>query len=205
MKKVLVITALLAVASLGFAGRAKADSFTGLGNIVWTWTNEGSDGGTGFLVQLTVDASDPTGGTSLFNIFSVQLSSGGTNGVVTLDSTSSNTTGWATVGAGNVNQCGTGNPPFYCQKTLTGITITGGTNSGIYTFLFDVTGLSSAPDTGDVQALQGSLTGSDGTYAISQSFGVGTPTPTPEPGSLMMLGVGLLGFALLAGRRVLIA
>jgi hypothetical protein len=32
-----------------------------------------------------------------------------------------------------------------------------------------------------------------------------TPLPTPEPGSLMMLGAGLLGLALLSGRRVLTA
>jgi hypothetical protein len=32
-----------------------------------------------------------------------------------------------------------------------------------------------------------------------------TPVPTPEPGSLLMLGAGLLGVAMLAGRRTLTA
>jgi hypothetical protein len=206
MKKIVVIMTVLVFASLGFAGAAKADSFTGMGNVIWTWTNEGSDGAGVFDVQLTVDASNATTGSSVFNVLSVQLSSGGTNGVVSLESTSSNLSGWSTQGPGNVNQCGGGMPPFYCSSTLTGPTITTGLGSnGIFTFLFDVTGLTSAPDTGDVQALQGSLTGSDGSYAISQSFGVGTPTSSPEPGSLMMLGAGLLGLALLTGRRALTA
>lgn len=32
-----------------------------------------------------------------------------------------------------------------------------------------------------------------------------TPVPSPEPGSLLMLGAGLLGVAMLAGRRTLAA
>jgi hypothetical protein len=49
----------------------------------------------------------------------------------------------------------------------------------------------------------------DGTMGFSTPYTtaglVNGPTPSPEPGSLMMLGAGLLGLALISGRRVLTA
>lgn len=206
MKRVLMFAAVLAVASFGFMGTAKADSFTGAGNVVWTFTNEGGDGSGGFLVQLTVDASNPSSsaGTSLFDVMSIQLADGGGNAsAITLVSTSSNTTGWVLAGNGNVNHCGSGNLPFVCFDTTSGPTF--GTDKDVFTFLFDVPstgGLTSAPTTGDVQAQQGSLAGSNGKYAISEDFGVGpAPAPTPEPASLMLLGLGLAGMPFLRRKR----
>jgi hypothetical protein len=202
MKRFFVLTALLAIACIGFAGVAKADSFTA-GGVVWTFTGGGSDGSGGFLVTLTVDASAPTSGlgTSTFDTMAVQFSNAGSQATSASVTTSANTSGWALVGPGNVNQCGTGNLPFICFKTGSGITITGGTNSGIYTFTFDVTGITGAPTSGDVQALQGSLPGSNGSFAISQGIPIGPPTTTPEPASMLLLGLGLVGVPFLRRKR----
>ena len=208
MKRVLIFTALLAFACIGFAGVAKADTCTTgansvtCGGVVWTFTSGGSDGSGGFLVDLTVDASNPASGSSTLDTLAVQFSNAGSKATSASVSTSANTTGWAFVGPGNVNQCGLGNLPFLCFQTGTGIPITGGTNSGIFTFTFDVTGITGAPTSGDVQALQGSLPGSDGSFAISNSTGIGgPPTTTPEPASMLLLGLGLVGVPFLRRKR----
>jgi hypothetical protein len=202
MKKFLVLTALLAIACIGFAGVAKADSFTS-GGVVWTFSGGTSDGSGGFDVTLTIDASNPTAGlgTSTLDVLAVQFFNAGSTATSASVTTSSNTTGWTFSGPGNVNHCGTGSLPFLCFQTGTGITITGGTNSGIYTFVFDVTGITGAPTTGDVQALQGSLPGSNGNFNISQNIPIGPPTSTPEPASMLLLGLGLAGVPFLRRKR----
>ena len=197
MKKPVIFIMLLAVATFGFAGLAKADSFTGSGNIIWTLNNNGPYGSGGFLVTLIVDASNPAAnaGTSTFNTMAVQFFNGGNSATGATLVGTTNPPGWDLDGFGNVNQCGSGNLPFNCFDTTNDITITGGHNSGVYTFLFDVTGLNGAPDTGDVQALQGSLPGSNGKYSISQTFAL------PEPATLTLLGFGLIGVPFLRRKR----
>ena len=192
MKKVLIYTALLAMVAFGFAGSAKADSLT-VGGVIYTFTNAGSDGGSGQLVTLTIDATNPTASGSLTTL-AVQFFSGGTSATnATLVSPSPS--GWSVVGFGKVNQCGTGNLPFICSQGPA-ITITSGQNSGTYTFTFDVT-ISGTPDLGDVQAFQG-----QGGLAISNNIGIGgPPTSTPEPASMLLLGLGLAGAPFLRRRK----
>ena len=188
MKRVMVVSALLALVCFGFASVSKADSFTA-GGVVYTYTNSGPDGSGGFLVTLTIDASTPTASGSLSTL-SVYFDAGGDK--ASNATLSSGPSGWARIGFGNTSHCGSGSLPFICFQGPA-ITITSGQNSGTYTFVFDVTGLNSAPDLGKVQALQG-----QGDLAISQEI---STTSTPEPASMPLPGLGLAGARFLRRRH----
>jgi hypothetical protein len=190
MKKILIFTALLAIASIGFAGVAKADSTTA-GGVVYTFTNSGPDGSGGFLVTVQIDGTSAVSAASL-PLFSVQFFDGATSS--TNASISSGPSGWSVVGFGNVNQCGTGSLPFICSEGP-GLAV-GGTGD-VYTFVFDVTGLPGTPTNGDIQAFQHV----DGDLAISNGVGIGAPPSVPEPASLTLLGLGLFGVPFLRRRK----
>jgi len=199
MKKVLILSALLVLASIGFAGVANADSTTA-GGVVYTFTNSGSDGSGGFLVTMTIDTTGATA-TGTLASFAVQFTG---NTSVTFQSISANAgglAGWTTPIQGNNggNTCNAGMANFVCSAIAgsnTGISITAGGPGDVYTFVFDVHGLASAPTATHIQTMQ-----SEGDLAISNDVGIGTPTPTPEPASMLLLGLGLVGVPFLRRRK----
>src|SRR5580765_4348182 len=154
MKKVLIFSALLAMAIIGFAGVAKADSTTA-GGVVYTFTNSGTIG-SNFLVTMTVDTTGATASGAMTS-FAVQFTG---NTGVTFQSISANAgglAGWSALIQGNNggNTCTAGNANFVCSNGSPGITITSGGPGDVYTFVFNVSGLGSAPTDTHIQTNQG--------------------------------------------------
>ena len=182
MKAIFKYGIFLLAITLALVGNAKADSVSA-GGVSYTFTSGGSDGSGGFLVDLTIDTTGAMSSGTL-DVFAVQFT-GATN--VTIASTN---TGWNSIQQGNAPTCGSNSHPnFWCLQPGTGgsaISVPG----NVYTFAFDVTGLSSPPTETHIQAFQG-----QGALAISDDVAIGAPVTAPEPSSLTMLGVGLVAVA----------
>ena len=142
MNRVLISTAVLAIALLGFAGITKADSCpvgstncTSAGGVTYTFTPDALEPGG---VTLTIDTMNATASGTLKS-FSVQFD--GSSGL-TLDNSPGGT--WVNEGAGPNTSKGckvNGSANHWCIDTPgAGINVTAGTGGGTYSFEFDVAG-----------------------------------------------------------------
>jgi hypothetical protein len=208
MKKVLIFTALLALASFGFAGVAKADSVSASDGFGGTFNATTScSASLVCTITLTIDTS----GSSLSDINAVAIKVGTTDVGGTFSITGQSNGDLAsdwTLSSGALNSsttCSAGGNGQLCafDPDFTGVN-TGGT------LVFTWTGVQVDADSIQHVGYQynnGSATSTPNGNIVSCSFtndvatDCGGTTKTPEPASLTLLGLGLLGVPFLRRKK----
>jgi hypothetical protein len=203
MKRSVFIGLTLVAVALVSGNVLSADTITDTTlNVVYTATvgTDASDPAGTQDVTLKIDATGFSAGSGFLTAVAMQFTGAS---AVTLESATGGTSAWSAVMAGGLNASGCdGKGNFVCIQNLTAnLPVPAG---GVYTFVFDVTGLTS--DSSDVKAAYNTLANNSGKNLGLTSMGIDLsppppPTTTPEPASLTLLGLGLAGASFLRRRK----
>ncbi len=154
-----------------------------------------------YAITLTIDASGYTqGNTDVLYAAASKFVNGSSNDVTSwaLVAAPGSLSDWETQLGGEANGCSSGNGGFLCSEWIgAGNGLEVGHAGDVYTWVWNVTVNGGTLATGDMEAsVKAGYALSNGRQHGNTSAPITLSQQTPEPASLLLVGSGLVGFAL---------